>query len=775
MGRFSVTYCTLTLLAWTWTIPQSQAVNLTIFDGLGAPSCKRPSTCVPVMNSTCLGSSIQHSFTSLDLANDSVTQEDILRNFRMWEGLRLVPKCWEVVQPFLCAVYLPKCEDGMVELPSYDMCSVTREPCRIVDIEHGWPEFVTCDESRFPPDCDNVYKSITFNTTGECEPPLVATDNEKSWYETVEGCGIQCRNPLFTDEEHAQVHLFIAVFASACVVCTFFTLITFCADWKNSSKYPALILFYMNGCFFAGSVGFLAQFPSGARDDIICRKDGTMRLAEPSDGENLSCIIIFILVYYFIIAGVIWFVWLAYAWHLSFRALGTPRQALKGKTSYFHLLAWSLPFILVVIIVAINEVDGDSVSGICFVGYQNHYYRAGFVLLPIGIMLVVGGFFLMNGLKTLCTIDRDNPGLLSDKAAHRIKGTIIRIGVFAFLAFLFVFITFASHLYEFTNQESWKRGFQDYLVCEANVTFLSGLSDKPVPTCALNSRPNISVIMVHLFSMFGAGIAMSMWVWTPSSLAIWQRTWRKITRQAINEPQRLKKSRMIAKAFAKKMEKKADDNDDALSVSFESASHDDAIGMKLDLPKSSVTEDSSSVWGQGNNVPARMLMRRGGGALPLPVFATNASSPRNSPDSQLESRPPTAAQANHNIVQAEVVIEPPPPNMRKSRRNKRRDRSRRGANLPLHGPSGRETPMHDPYVQDDMETIPGSEEGVIGAPNRGARRARHSFPSEISDLDSVARKSTVPKLPAIQRRQVSFVAPPADFDLPSSMSIDSVV
>ena len=52
----------------------------------------------------------------------------------------------------------------------------------------------------------------------------------------------------------------------------------------------------------------------------------------------------------------------------------------------------------------------------------------------------------------------------------------------------------------------------------------------------------------------------------------------RITRQAINEPQRLKKSRMIAKAFAKKMDKKMEDNDDAMSVSFESASHDDAIG-----------------------------------------------------------------------------------------------------------------------------------------------------------------------------------------------------
>lgn len=43
------------------------------------------------------------------------------------------------------------------------------------------------------------------------------------------------------------------------------------------------------------------------------------------------------------------------------------------------------------------KVDGDSVSGICFVGYKNYHYRAGFVLAPIGVVLVVGGYFLIRG------------------------------------------------------------------------------------------------------------------------------------------------------------------------------------------------------------------------------------------------------------------------------------------------------------------------------------------------------------------------------------------
>ena len=145
-------YYTLALVI-IGTISQSLAVNLTIHD-LSISQRQKPSTCVPVLNNTCLGSSFGHSFTSLDLANDSFTQEDILRNLQLWEGLRIVPKCWEVVQPFICAVYLPKCENGLVELPSYDMCSITREPCRIVEIEHGWPDFVQCDETRFPLNCE---------------------------------------------------------------------------------------------------------------------------------------------------------------------------------------------------------------------------------------------------------------------------------------------------------------------------------------------------------------------------------------------------------------------------------------------------------------------------------------------------------------------------------------------------------------------------------------------------------------------------------------------
>jgi len=47
------------------------------------------------------------------------------------------------------------------------------------------------------------------------------------------------------------------------------------------------------------------------------------------------------------------------------------------------------------------QVDGDSVSGVCFVGNINSTYRAGFVLAPVGLFAVVGLVFLIKGYYSL--------------------------------------------------------------------------------------------------------------------------------------------------------------------------------------------------------------------------------------------------------------------------------------------------------------------------------------------------------------------------------------
>lgn len=76
------------------------------------------------------------------------------------------------------------------------------------------------------PSYQNEVQNIKFNSSGQCEAPLVRTDNPKSWYEDVEGCGIQCQNPLFTEAEHQDMHSYIAAFGAVTGLCTLFTLVS---------------------------------------------------------------------------------------------------------------------------------------------------------------------------------------------------------------------------------------------------------------------------------------------------------------------------------------------------------------------------------------------------------------------------------------------------------------------------------------------------------------------------------------------------------------------
>ncbi|XP_074553785.1 protein smoothened [Halichoeres trimaculatus] len=605
--------------AWVSVCGAVLSPNGTIFED----KCRKTTTCEALKYNTCLGSPLPYTHTSLILAEDSSTQEEAFEKLTMWSGLRNAPRCWSVIQPLLCAVYMPKCENGRVELPGQSLCLATRRPCSIVDQERGWPNFLTCD--HFPVGCSNEVQKLKFNTSGQCEAPLVKTDIQSSWYKDVEGCGIQCDNPLFTKEEHDDMHAYIAYFGTITLLCTFFTLATFLADWKNSNRYPAVILFYINACFFVGSIGWLAQFLDGAREEIVCKSDNTMRLGEPSSSETLSCVTIFIIVYYSLMSGVIWFVMLTYAWHTSFKALGTTQQPLSGRTSYFHMVTWSVPFILTVAILAIAEVDGDSVSGICFVGYKNYRYRAGFVLAPIGVVLVVGGYFLIRGVMTLFSIKSNHPGLLSEKAASKINETMLRLGIFGFLAFGFVFITFGCHFYDFFNQAEWERSFREYVLCEANVTIASQ-TNKPIPDCTIKNRPSLMVEKINLFSMFGTGIAMSTWVWTKATILIWKRTWCRIIGRSDNEPKRIKKSKMIAKAFAMRKELHKDPEKE-LSFSMHTVSHDGPVaGINFEINEPS--NDMSSAWAQH---VTKMVARRGA-ILPQDISVTPTGTPVPPPE-----------------------------------------------------------------------------------------------------------------------------------------------
>ncbi|CAB3996833.1 smoothened homolog [Paramuricea clavata] len=472
----------------------------------------------------CFDITLPFNYTTTEIATDSKDQKEIIKNLERWKALSFLPRCWEILKPLLCRVYMPKCEEGNVRLPCRSVCLLTREPCRVVeqfDSYGGWPEFLKCE--AFPlENCDNL--TISKNNQTTCPAPLVYTEDEESWYEGIHGCGIQCENPIFTAEEHDRIHQFIGAFGTFSILCTAFTVLTFLVGWKSQNKYPSVILFYMNACFCLTYLGFLVQFFGESRTSILCRNDNTMRLGEPVGTDSVSCIFTFFLVYYFSTAGVVWFVVLSYAWYICFQSLGTTRDDLSSKAVYFHLMSWIPPLVLTCVVISLAQVDGNSLSGICFVGYRNMEMRIYFLLAPLGINLAISGTFLTRGLLILWKLRKTNPHFLSQRSASRIKETIVRIGIFAFLAFIFVGTTFACHLYDYHNQKIWERGYRQYMKCIADATIKKGPDQ-----CKAANRPDLGIIELHLFSLFGAGITMSAWTWTSSTLSSWKTAWDRLT------------------------------------------------------------------------------------------------------------------------------------------------------------------------------------------------------------------------------------------------------
>ena len=49
--------------------------------------------------------------------------------------------------------------------------------------------------------------------------------------------------------------------------------------------------------------------------------------------------------------------------------------------------------------------------------------------------------------------------------------------------------------------------------------------ERGAKACKPNSRPDLGVIELQLFSLFGAGITMSTWTWTSNTLSTWKTAW----------------------------------------------------------------------------------------------------------------------------------------------------------------------------------------------------------------------------------------------------------
>ncbi|KAF8792265.1 Smoothened like protein [Argiope bruennichi] len=533
--------------------------------------CSMEATCEKSQSSqnlTCFGTELPYSITSLALAEDSESHLEVQDNLALWQGLRSIPRCWAVVQPLLCSIYMPKCENGLISLPTQEMCRITRGPCRAVQKKHAWPSFLRCENKKlFPPRCRNPLQEIKFNTSFKCIPPLVETDNSDIYYEDVDGCALQCQNPFYTDKEHDDSHFFIGCLFSVALFANLFTVITLLISSKATKKLPSSIILYINVCLIVTSLGWLAQFVPGFRDGIICNSDGTLQQQQPKP----ACAVQFIFIYYSTMAAITWCVILKYVVYIQIRNSGSSKDILKKYSTKLKLLGWSVPALFICLIWTLKGIDGDSVSGICFVGYVNSNTRLSLVL-PI----VVAGALICFFIISLCCLkNMKSQEMPNDRYRKKLRSLKYKICGYSVCCLIIIICTFACHAYDFLYRDEWQESLREFIVCLAmnSGQLYSELSSSD---CSLKSKPNINVVRFHIFCMFAFSMLMSSWAWSKVSIKVWKRRFFSCCSPK-DKSSTLKKHTLISEVFRKRDQLNRGD----ISLSMNSH-NEDPVGINLD-------------------------------------------------------------------------------------------------------------------------------------------------------------------------------------------------
>ncbi|KAK9880749.1 hypothetical protein WA026_013072 [Henosepilachna vigintioctopunctata] len=509
--------------------------------------------CEPITIPMCLG--IGYNSTRMPNELNHESQEEAgLEVHQFWPLVQI--KCSPELKFFLCSMYAPIC------LPAYQkplppcrgLCQRAREGCEPIMLRYNfkWPERMECD--LFPvygasPDVlcmdnNNANSSTTSkpptrgknskpcrgsknctNPQGDarksgreckcqCQSPLVLLGRESiPLNRSVAGianCAHPCKETFFKADEKEFATVWITLWSALCAASTLMTLTTFCIETERF-KYPERPIVFLSACYFLVSIGYLIRVGVG-HEAVAC--EGPIiryNLTGPS-----VCSVVFLLVYFFGMASSIWWVVLSFTWFLA-AGLKWGNEAIASYSQYFHLFAWFIPAFQTVAVLLSGAVDGDPVSGICYVGNMNMDNLRTFVLGPLLVYLLLGTSFLLAGFVSLFRIRnviKKQGGVGANCKTDKLEKLMIRIGIFSVLYTVPATIVIGCYLYENAFHDEWLKSIACTCPNVSVVTF--------------REKPLYSVLMLKYFMTLAVGITSGVWIWSGKTLDSWRRFWRRL-------------------------------------------------------------------------------------------------------------------------------------------------------------------------------------------------------------------------------------------------------
>ena len=347
--------------------------------------------------------------------------------------------------------------------------------------------------------------------------------NKSFSFAGVPNCAVNCSGIYFTPTERNVVApTIILIAALACVGFTLFTVATFLID-RRRFHYPERPIIFLSFCYLVISlayiVGSISKLVGGDQTSFACTTDETPSLPEhsrsfvfqrlPNDNavyQTASCVILFVMVYYFQMASALWWVVLTLTWFLA-AALKWGEEAVERLWLLYHIVSWSIPAMQIILILALRLVDGDQLAGLCYTGNHSIVGLGVFVFLPLAVYLLLGLIFLVIGFMALVKIRQQ---LQRDAAKSRKLGRLIaRIAVYSTLYTIPNAVLLILHIYSLAQQESWER---EYLRCATSEG-----------DCRPESNPTFAAFVLKYLMLFAVGIFSTSWIMSRKTLSAWKK------------------------------------------------------------------------------------------------------------------------------------------------------------------------------------------------------------------------------------------------------------
>nr|AQT19762.1 hypothetical protein Smed-fzd-1 [Schmidtea mediterranea] len=451
-------------------------------------------------------------------------------------------KCHGSLQLFLCSLYFPVCTIMKKALPPCrSLCLQIKKECEPIlkKFYFKWPQSMSCDlypENNLCIRDNQTEKESAPNVSLSCPKSLqipVSYDFKirLSQNSVIQDCGIPCNRYYFNEPNLRKfARVWVALWSFMCVGSTLFTVLTFLIDMKRF-QYPERPIIFLSACYLVVGLTYVAGF--FLNDKVACagpftNKDSTGKTPKiVVQGTKFeSCIILFMLLYFFSMASAIWWVVLTITWYLAAKCHWA-HESIGRNSQYFHFAAWAIPAGKTIGILALSKVDGDPLTGVCFTGLSDPSTLRGFLIAPLCIYLLIGTGFLIAGFVSMFEIRTiiKTGGSKTDK----LEKLITRIGIFSVLYVVPAVVVIACYFHESMNLYKWMQRWYLIDICrsaEYKDECKKIHDHKPINpggnALIFSQKPEFELFMIKYLMSLIVGITSGIWIWSGKTLLSWK-------------------------------------------------------------------------------------------------------------------------------------------------------------------------------------------------------------------------------------------------------------